>query len=694
MVKRLSKIVSVILILVVFVSNIATISYAAVDNNFKLYETDINEIVEDLRDAMTDRDERIVIKYATKTEYNSDNFGDFINNLYALALNETDESDEGDYLRYIVTDFGTDNTDVRKIGSMYYYDIPLYIKYYTTRSQEKIVEDSVKKIIKGFNFNKDTTDKEKCDKIYRYITANIKYDYANLNDDSYTLKYTAYAALVNKTAVCQGYATLFYRMAKECGLNVRVISGTSRGDGHAWNIVKLDGMYYYLDSTWDAGTNIYKYYLKGSNDFGDHICDTVFETAEFKQQYPIDIDNYGEAHAYEKIYEDNFCIKYACKDCNNERTESKLPLGETLAQDTDGTWYYFVDGVKNSASTLLQYDGKLCYIKSGIWEKNSNVVVLYDNKYYYIKNGVWDESYTKIVKCDGKNIYIKNGLWQISETGFIEYDGQEYYINDGVWTKSTSFIKCGGKYYYVKDGIKTATTGFVKYDGEYRYVVDGVWNKVTDFIKYKNREYYVKSGVRSTATGFVKFDGEYYKINKGIRSSTVTYKKCGNAYLRLSVTEYTYSGKAKKPSVKVYDSNGNTLSSGYYKVTYAEGRKNVGKYKVTVKFMKKYSGTQKLYFTIIPDDTSISKLSAANKSLKVTVKKKSKQVTGYQIQYSTSKTFSSASTKTVSSYKTTAVTLTGLKSKTTYYVRVRTYKKVNGKKYYSEWSKAVKKKTK
>ena len=80
--------------------------------------------------------------------------------------------------------------------------------------------------------------------------------------------------------------------------------------------------------------------------------------------------------------------------------------------------------------------------------------------------------------------------------------------------------------------------------------------------------------------------------------------------------------------------------------------------------------------------------------LKVTWKKNS-AVSGYQIQYSTSKKFTSAKTVTVKGYKTTSKTIKSLKAKKTYYVRVRTYKTVNGKKVYSDWSaKALSKKTK
>jgi len=163
---------------------------------------------------------------------------------------------------------------------------------------------------------------------------------------------------------------------------------------------------------------------------------------------------------------------------------------------------------------------------------------------------------------------------------------------------------------------------------------------------------------------------------------------------KLSYTSYTYNGKVKKPTVTVKGSDGKIISSKHYTVTYAAGRKNVGKYKVTIKFKGNYSGTKTIYFTIKPPKTTVSSLTAYTKKLRVNITKKSSQVTGYQIQYSTSKKFSSYKTKTVTSCKTTSAYLTGLKTKTTYYVRVRTYKTVNGKKYYSDWSSYKYKKTK
>ena len=165
--------------------------------------------------------------------------------------------------------------------------------------------------------------------------------------------------------------------------------------------------------------------------------------------------------------------------------------------------------------------------------------------------------------------------------------------------------------------------------------------------------------------------------------------------VKLSTTKYTYNKKARTPSVIVKDSKGKTLKKNVdYTVTYAKGRKNVGKYKVVVKFKGNYSGSKNLYFTINPVKTTVKKLTAAKKSLKVAIAKKSTQVTGYQIQYSTSKKFASAKTKTVKNYKTTSVTLKRLKAKKTYYVRVRTFKKTGKTTYYSGWSTAKSVKTK
>ena len=190
----------------------------------------------------------------------------------------------------------------------------------------------------------------------------------------------------------------------------------------------------------------------------------------------------------------------------------------------------------------------------------------------------------------------------------------------------------------------------------------------------------------------VKMKGYYTgTVTKTFEINPISIDDCT---ISLSKTSYTYNGKAQKPSVIVLNHKGTKLGTVHYTVSYASGRKNVGTYKVTVKMRGNYTGSVTKTFKVNPAKTSVKSLTAGKKSLKVAITKKTTQISGYQIQYSTSKSFKSYKGKTLTSYKKTSLTLTGLSAKKTYYVRVRTYKTVNGKKYYSGWSTIKYKKTK
>ena len=160
--------------------------------------------------------------------------------------------------------------------------------------------------------------------------------------------------------------------------------------------------------------------------------------------------------------------------------------------------------------------------------------------------------------------------------------------------------------------------------------------------------------------------------------------------VKISATACTYSGGVKTPSVTVKDANGNALHNKTdYIVQYASGRKNVGTYKVIVTFKDNYSGKKTLSFTINPKGTAISSLSKSKKAFTAKWKKQSAQTSGYQLLYSTNSKFKSRNKYvTVSSYKTTSKTIKKLAAKKKYYVKIRTYRSVSGKKYYSGWSAA------
>ncbi len=158
------------------------------------------------------------------------------------------------------------------------------------------------------------------------------------------------------------------------------------------------------------------------------------------------------------------------------------------------------------------------------------------------------------------------------------------------------------------------------------------------------------------------------------------------------VANKTFTGSEIRPAVTVRYGSVVLAEGTDYKVEYKKN-KNVGTAAVKVTGSGGYSFSLTRTFRILPKGTKISKLTRARKAAgvrwkKQTSKMSSSRITGYQIQMATDADFTkNKKTVTVSGYKKTYKKIKGLKAKTKYYVRIRTYKKVDGTKYYSAWSK-------
>lgn len=246
------------------------------------------EAVSYLREQMKNRETYIVVNY-TSTE---NNFGIAARELSDAALEHTGVSTEGDYLKWSYGGWRAEES-MGQIGGLYYFTVKYSVTYYTDFNQEQQVSARVSQVLSSLGLT-GQNDYTKIKKIYDYICSNVTYDYSHLSDPTYQLQYTAYAALINGTSVCQGYAVLFYRMALQSGVDARLISGTGNGGPHAWNIVKIGSYYYNLDSTWDAGRSYYYYFLKNDSSFGDHGRDLEYASPEFYQRYRMAAENYSE----------------------------------------------------------------------------------------------------------------------------------------------------------------------------------------------------------------------------------------------------------------------------------------------------------------------------------------------------------------------------------------------------------------
>lgn len=242
--------------------------------------------------------------------------------IYADCWEHTGDPKEGDYIKYQIDTIGLSRSLSDTTMTFYFgygvqdgmlVDSP--VKYYSDAAQEAAVDSAVAELKVTLGLDKMTKEYDKIVAIYNWMCENIEYDNDNLNDDSYKLKYTAYAALVGKKSVCQGYANLFYRMMLEIGVDARIISGygvdltSGTGEEHAWNIVGPSNRdyYYYIDATWGAGpVELWpKFFMRGIEDgFFDntHYPDDEYATDEWNAKYPIDPKAYVDDEEEECLH--------------------------------------------------------------------------------------------------------------------------------------------------------------------------------------------------------------------------------------------------------------------------------------------------------------------------------------------------------------------------------------------------------
>ena len=313
--------------------------------------------------------------------------------------------------------------------------------------------------------------------------------------------------------------------------------------------------------------------------------------------------------------------------------------------------------------------------------------------------------------------YIDNEGWFTYKGGITssEYWNGRYGDFEGSWGKLITSFEANTKYsynVYVKSTDEGYNSGY-RFNENTNIVVNGVTYKFNnettslglngETIWYYNLLDMTPNNDNPCINGHTKVrtvtKATINKNGKIVTTCSVCKKTLSTAIIpkissiKLSSNTFTYNGKTIKPSVIIKDSKGKKINNSNYTVAYSKGLKNVGNYKVTIKFKGNYSGTVNKTFTIIPKSTTLTNLSSSKRKVKVKWKKQVSQTNGYQLQYSLNSNFKSAKLLNVTNNKVTTKLISNLKSKKKYYVRIRTYKnvKVNGKstKLYSKWSKSL-----
>ncbi len=135
------------------------------------------------------------------------------------------------------------------------------------------LEKEVKALLNGIHGGMTAYERERL--IYSRLINHVTYTISN--DRSI---YTMYGALVNQKAVCDGYAHALQYLLYRAGIPCIRVTGNSKGEGHAWNMVKLSDKWYHVDATWDDPI------IKDVNDFAGYSYFNVTDQ-QIRQDHTI-----------------------------------------------------------------------------------------------------------------------------------------------------------------------------------------------------------------------------------------------------------------------------------------------------------------------------------------------------------------------------------------------------------------------
>ncbi len=454
-----------------------------------------------------------------------------------LATAHTGEANEGDYLRNHFDRRGSRiGYSYPQQGDTFDGSITVTAEYLTTAAEEQAVQNAVAAALESLALD-GKSDYEKAEAITAFICDNVEYDYEHLNDESYKLKGSAYGALINGQAVCQGYANLFYRMALEAGLGCRIITGTADNgsvtDAHAWNIVRVNGRWYNHDVTWRDTGRTMNYDLKGRNGFtDDHFADAEFRTEAFRNAYPIEAEAF-DPNTAEPLSEDWVTLSFSAAAYTgaafNPSVAVKNAAGEKL--------------VKNRDYTVSIPAGRTAV-----------------GSYVYTVTG--KGSYTGTVR---KTLTVKPAAAETLKAANVTLSVSSAVYNGSAFTPSVTVKNAAGKK-LVKNTDYTVSIPAGRTDaGSYTYTVTG----------------------KGAYGGTVK------------KTFTVKPAPLSAANVALSVSSAAYTGKAFNPSVTVKNAVGAKLTKNTdYAVSIPAGRTRPGAYTYTVTGRGNYSGTIKKTLTV------------------------------------------------------------------------------------------------
>lgn len=725
---------------------------------------------------------------ATKIEYGDSTFGYVTKGIdisaYNIYISDVEkimfavEADhpilfwfDGVTYSYYATKYKGDNPWDYKIDTVYLTVAPEYRTGATRGAVKKSIETGLKPYLSKIDSmrknNKSSFEIELA--VHDMIVENTEYVYNQYGEpEGAAWAHNIAGILTKKKAVCEGYAKTFQLLLNYANIPSIYAIGWGGSEGHAWNLVQLEGNWYNVDITWnDQGTKQKTYYQGVSYRYFNCLDDVFLEkhsydSYSFNEMYPLPTVTVNGKYSYDQYFGLRFDkeefqsvetfdqdMVEAIKTCSTRNeyllritvdtewadTFKKMYLnrytniGSTM--NTNGTRYQLGNSLyKDTFTTTSGKSVSTYYIPvtrvslTSIANGTIYIGIPSYKAYAYVGRGkkeVTSETYSEQVDKDTL-IYYQNSLLgsyqifnttlSISTSAKVTYTGSELKPKVTVYD-GTTLLSEGKDYTIAYSNHVNVGAGKVTVTGRGKYIgtqsttfqihakpMSGVTiasvkaqtysgNVVTPSISVKEgklgltkgKDYtvtYQNNKNAGTATILITGKGNY----TGTVKTTFVIQKRNIANCQISsIPNQEYTKNKVKPSVSI-KAGQTTLKVGTdYKVVYSNNTK-MGTAKVTITGIgRNITGTKTVTFKIVPK--AVTKLKAVTSRRRITLTwKASKDASGYEVAYSTSK---NGKYKSWNTTKKTTFTKTSLTKGKNYYVKVRPYKMVNGKKLYGKY---------
>jgi len=337
----------------------------AVVSNTELSTKDVEGIVQFLAAQLDERSPSVTFRISGSYEDISQGLSDWLKQ--AFHRNE--------YAKYAMSSYSYTIS-----SKLLYTEVELKTTFRESKEMTDQVAQYAKELIAAMDLTRYTKEQQ-VKLIHDWIVTHVQYD------ESLT-RYTAYEALTEGLAVCQGYAMLGYMLYSEAGFDVRIVEGTGKGQEHAWNMIKLDDRWYQLDLTWDdpigqaADEVSYRYYLVSDEELRqDHV---------WEGDYPVASVSYKTTLAE--------------RAASLDRTSEQYKQLQALRRELGFHWH-------DDEFTVAAYDELHKLLEQAVDQRQAKI------EFRYLKGSATEADVEKALRALNTRLSYQMSYYQLSEQG-------------------------------------------------------------------------------------------------------------------------------------------------------------------------------------------------------------------------------------------------------------------------------------